>query len=96
MLPTVENAIILKGLPTPAVASGRCGTRIASAFAGDVLAVEFSNDPEVSIYTLPTGMELDTKSAGHSVALLTEYQFTGRTRNISIPPVINVADSAFS
>ena len=47
-------------------------------FAGDVLAVEFWNDPELSTYTLPAGVELETKSAGHSVALFTDYQFTGR------------------
>src|SRR5580698_7556520 len=47
-------------------------------FAGDVLAVEFWNDPEVSVHTLPTGVELDRKCPGHSVALFTDYQFTAQ------------------
>jgi hypothetical protein len=45
-------------------------------FAGDVLAVEFWNDPDVSAHILPTGVELDKKCPGHSVALFTDYQFT--------------------
>ena len=47
-------------------------------FAGDVLAVEFWNDPDVSVYILPTGVELDKKCPGHSVALFTDYQFTAQ------------------
>src|ERR1700758_2227668 len=47
-------------------------------FAGDVLAVEFWNDPDVSVHTLPTGVELDRKCPGHSVALFTDYQFTAQ------------------
>jgi len=47
-------------------------------FAGDVLAVEFWNDPEVSVHTFPTGVELDRKRPGHSVALFTDYQFTAQ------------------
>jgi hypothetical protein len=45
-------------------------------FAGDVLAVEFWNDPEISVDTLPKGVKLDSGSPGHSVALFTDYQFT--------------------
>jgi Acetoacetate decarboxylase (ADC) len=45
-------------------------------FAGDVLAVEFWNDPDLSAHTLPAGVELDKKCPGHSVALFTDYQFT--------------------
>ena len=47
-------------------------------FAGDVLAVEFWNDPDVSVHTLPTGVELDRKYPGRSVALFTDYQFTAQ------------------
>src|SRR5947207_14789148 len=47
-------------------------------FAGDVLAVEFWNDPDVSVHTLPTVVELDKKCPGHSVALFTDYQFTAQ------------------
>jgi hypothetical protein len=47
-------------------------------FAGDVLAVEFWNDPDVSVHILPTGVELDEKCLGHSVALFTDYQFTAQ------------------
>jgi Acetoacetate decarboxylase (ADC) len=47
-------------------------------FAGDVLAVEFWNDPDVSVDILPTGVELDKTCPGHSVALFTDYQFTAQ------------------
>ncbi len=47
-------------------------------FAGDVLAVEFWNDPDVSVHILPTGVELDKECPGHSVALFTDYQFTAQ------------------
>src|ERR1700692_1187817 len=47
-------------------------------FSGDVLAVEFWNDPDVSVHILPTGIELDNKRPGHSVALFTDYQFTAQ------------------
>jgi Acetoacetate decarboxylase (ADC) len=47
-------------------------------FAGDVLAVEFWNDPDVSALILPAGIELDSKQPGHSVALFTDYQFTAQ------------------
>jgi hypothetical protein len=47
-------------------------------FAGDVLAVEFWNDPDLSAHVLPTGVELDEKFPGHSVALFTDYQFTAQ------------------
>jgi acetoacetate decarboxylase len=47
-------------------------------FAGDVLAVEFWNDPDVSVHTLPTGVELDKTCPGHSVALFADYQFTAQ------------------
>jgi hypothetical protein len=47
-------------------------------FAGDVLAVEFWNDPDLSAHILPTGVELDNKRPGHSVALFTDYQFTAQ------------------
>jgi acetoacetate decarboxylase len=47
-------------------------------FAGDVLAVEFWNDPDVSAQMLPAGVELDKKCPGHSVALFADYQFTAQ------------------
>ncbi|WMT78167.1 acetoacetate decarboxylase family protein [Bradyrhizobium sp. Ash2021] len=47
-------------------------------FAGDVLAVEFWNDPDASVHSLPTGVELDKKHPGHSVALFADYQFTAQ------------------
>src|SRR3979490_2731278 len=54
-------------------------------FAGDVLAVEFWNDPDVSVHTLPTGVELDDKCPGHSVALFTDYQFTAQNNEYLDP-----------
>jgi acetoacetate decarboxylase len=47
-------------------------------FSGDVLAVEFWNDPDVSVHALPRGVDLDKKCPGHSVALFTDYQFTAQ------------------
>jgi Acetoacetate decarboxylase (ADC) len=47
-------------------------------FAGDVLAVEFWNDPDMAVHILPTGVELDRERPGHSVALFTDYQFTAQ------------------
>jgi acetoacetate decarboxylase len=40
--------------------------------------VEFWNDPDVSVHILPTGVELDKKCPGHSVALFADYQFTAQ------------------
>jgi hypothetical protein len=54
-------------------------------FAGDVLAVEFWNDPDVSIQTLPRGIELDEKSLGHAVVLFTDYQFTAQNEEYLDP-----------
>ena len=65
-------------------------------FAGDVLAVEFWNDPDVSVHTLPTGVELDKKCPGHSVALFADYQFTAQNDEYLILPDISAAGSAFS
>jgi len=47
-------------------------------FAGDVLAVEFWNDPDLSAQILPMGVELDKKRPGHAVALFADYQFTAQ------------------
>ena len=54
-------------------------------FAGDVLAVEFWNDPDVSVDTLPAGVELETHCTGHSVALFTDYQFTAQNEEYLDP-----------
>src|SRR5258708_38784674 len=48
-------------------------------FAGDVLAVGFWNDPDVSVHFLPAGVELDNKRPGHSVPLFPDYQVPGQT-----------------
>jgi acetoacetate decarboxylase len=47
-------------------------------YAGDALAVEFWNDPDVSADILPKGIELDPRRGGHSVALFADCQFTAR------------------
>ena len=65
-------------------------------FAGDVLAVEFWNDPDVSVDTLPTGVELDKKCPGHSVALFADCQFTAQNNEFSSLQDIRVADSRHS
>jgi hypothetical protein len=71
---------MLKGFTAPRSPLGAAGLVPSPPwhFAGDVLAVEFWNDPDLSAHTLPTGVELDEKSAGHSVALFTDYQFTAQ------------------
>src|SRR6266481_8385310 len=65
-------------------------------FAGDVLAVEFWNDSDLSVHTLPTGVELDKKCPGHSVALFTDYQFTAQNNEYLDPARYRVADSLSS
>jgi hypothetical protein len=71
---------MLKGFTAPR--SPRGAAELVPAppwhFAGDVLAVEFWNDPDVSVHTLPMGVELDKTCPGHSVALFTDYQFTAQ------------------
>ncbi|KGT73177.1 acetoacetate decarboxylase [Bradyrhizobium japonicum] len=54
-------------------------------FAGDVLAVEFWNDPDVSVQILPSGVELDERDRGRSVALFTDYQFTAQNEEYLDP-----------
>src|SRR5258707_14876982 len=54
-------------------------------FAGDVLAVGFWNDPEVSVHPLPTGVDIVRKCPGHSVALFTDYQFTAQNNEYLDP-----------
>jgi acetoacetate decarboxylase len=44
--------------------------------AGDVLAVEFWNDPDMSDEVFPKGVELDPKCGGRAVALFADCQFT--------------------
>jgi hypothetical protein len=69
---------MLKGYTAPRSPWGTAALVPSSPwhFAGDVLAVEFWNDPDVSLHILPAGVELDKKCPGHSVALFTDYQFT--------------------
>jgi hypothetical protein len=47
-------------------------------YAGDILAVEFWNDPDIAADSLPKGIELDASRAGHSVALFVDWQFTAQ------------------
>ena len=71
---------MLKGFTVPRSRSGAAALVPSPPwhFAGDVLAVEFWNDPDISVCTLPAGIELDGKCPGHSVALFTDYQFTAQ------------------
>src|SRR3989442_1117856 len=48
-------------------------------YAGDVLAVEFWNDPDVSADILPGGVKLDALCWGRSVALFADCQFTANS-----------------
>lgn len=47
-------------------------------YAGDVLAVEFWNDPDVAADALPGGIKIDERRPGHSVALFADWQFTAQ------------------
>jgi Acetoacetate decarboxylase (ADC) len=71
---------MLKGFTTPRSPLGAAALVPSPPwhFAGDVLAVEFWNDPDVSVHILPTGVELDKKHPGHAVALFADYQFTAQ------------------
>jgi hypothetical protein len=71
---------MLKGFTAPRSALGAAALVPSPPwhFAGDVLAVEFWNDPDISVDSLPTGVELDKEYPGHSVALFTDYQFTAQ------------------
>jgi acetoacetate decarboxylase len=40
--------------------------------------VEYWSDPELSAYTLPTGLEPDVEGKGHALALFMDYQFTAQ------------------
>lgn len=47
--------------------------------AGNVLAVEYWSDPDLSANILPGEVELDARGGGgHAVAVFTDYQFTAR------------------
>src|SRR5438477_2991949 len=78
---------MLKGFAAPLSPRGAAGLVPAPPwhFAGDVLAVEFWNDPDVSAQILPTGVKIDEKCPGHSVALFTDYQFTAQNDEYLYP-----------
>jgi acetoacetate decarboxylase len=48
-------------------------------YAGNVLAVEFWNDPDVTAEILPRGVQLDSRCRGRSVALFADCQFTANS-----------------
>src|SRR3981189_1157219 len=78
---------MLNGYTAPRTPRGTAGLVPSPPwhFAGDVLAVEFWNDPDISVHTLPTGVELDKNCPGHSVALCSDYQFTAQNNEYLDP-----------
>lgn len=54
-------------------------------FAGDVLAVEYWSDPELSADALPRGVVPDVESGGHAMVLFMDYQFTARNEEYLDP-----------
>src|SRR5712672_1129804 len=78
---------MLKGFTAPRCPQGAAALVPSPPwhFAGDVLAVEFWNDPGISVDSLPTGVELDKEYPGHSVALFTDYQFTAQNNEYLDP-----------
>ncbi len=83
----VVGTRMLKGFTAPRSPLGAAALAPSPPwhFAGDALAVEFWNDPDISVNTLPTGVELDKNCPGHSVALFTDYQFTAQNNEYLDP-----------
>src|SRR5229473_1222907 len=75
-----EDFRMLKGFTVPRSPLGAAALTPPPPwhYAGDALAVEFWNDPDVSADILPKGVELDARRGGHSVALFVDCQFTAR------------------
>jgi acetoacetate decarboxylase len=75
-----EDFQMLKGFTVPRSPLGTAALTPPPPwhYAGDVLAVEFWNDPDVSADSLPRGVELDARCGGRSVALFVDCQFTAR------------------
>jgi acetoacetate decarboxylase len=71
---------MLKGFAVPLSPLGAAGIVPSPPwhFAGDVLAVEYWSDPDLSADILPRGVDPDAEGTGHAIALFTDYQFTGR------------------
>jgi Acetoacetate decarboxylase (ADC) len=73
-----ENIRMLKGFTVPRSPLGTAALTPPPPwhYTGDVLAVEFWNDPDVSADILPRGVRLDARHWGRSVALFVDCQFT--------------------
>ncbi|MBC9032655.1 acetoacetate decarboxylase family protein [Sphingomonas sp. JC676] len=54
-------------------------------FAGDVLAVEYWGDPDLSANALPQGIAPDVRCTGHAVAIFADYQFTAQNEEYLDP-----------
>ncbi len=69
---------MLKGFTVPRSPLGAAGLVPPPPwhFAGDVLAVEYWSDSDLSANILPRGVEPDANSRGHAIALFMDYQFT--------------------
>jgi hypothetical protein len=66
---------MLKAAPRSPLGAAALVAPLLWYFAGDVLAIEFWNDTDVSVDTLPTGVEFEADCTAHSVALFSDYQF---------------------
>lgn len=75
-----EERADAKGLYGLAIASGgRCAnTASAMAFRRRRFGRRVLERPDVAADTLPNGIELDARRAGHSVALFADWQFTAQ------------------
>ncbi len=78
---------MLKGFTVPRSPLGAAGLVPPPPwhFAGDVLAVEYWSDPDLSASILPRGVEPDAKGRGHAIALFMDYQFTARNQEYLDP-----------
>src|SRR5438132_755680 len=76
-----EGLQMLKGFTVPRSPLGMAALTPSPPwhYAGDVLAVEFWNDPDVSADILPGGVKLDALCWGRSVALFADCQFTANS-----------------
>jgi hypothetical protein len=71
---------MLKGYTSPLTPRGLSSSAPAPPwhYAGDLIAIEFWADPEVSRAWLPPGLDLDEAASGHAVALFADWQFTAK------------------
>src|SRR5438132_6007573 len=92
-----EDLQMLKGFTVPRSPLGMAALTPPPPwhYAGDVLAVEFWNDPDVSADILPGDVKLDALRWGRSVALFVDCQFTANSNEYLDPARYRSLDFMF-